>query len=221
MAETWTMKVQFALHRAVAKLSYGVTHYRHPERANQLAAALEASRGISTATTPLECMEIFQAVTACEKVQGDIAEVGVFRGGTAALMLRASQKRLHLFDTFEGLPHGENQFKQGEFKGSLKDVSLNLSRWTKRIEFHPGMFPQSAERLGHLRFSFVHLDLDLYAGTLSGLEWFWPRLESGGVILSHDYPTSAGVVRAFHEFFDSRPEPFFPLAGCQCLAVKP
>jgi O-methyltransferase len=62
--------------------------------------------------------------------------------------------------------------------------------------------------------------MDLYAGTKAALEWFWPRLSRGGAILSHDYPLSDGVVRAFHEFFDSRPEPFVPLSGGQCVAVK-
>jgi O-methyltransferase len=170
---------------------------------------------IPTATTPLECAELFQTVQACEKITGDMAEVGVFRGGTAAIMLAASLKRLHLFDTFEGLPQSEAQFSKGEWAGSLSEVQRNLREWPGRVEFHAGLFPDSARGLDHLTFSFVHLDMDLYAGTRSALDWFWPRLQRGG-----DYPLSEGVVRAFDEFFDGRQETFFPLSGNQCMAVK-
>lgn len=149
-----------------------------------------------------------------------MAEAGVYRGGTAAIMLSASQKRLHLFDTFEGLPHGEGEFEKGEWEGSVAEVRKNLGEWIDRVEFHPGLFPASAAGMSDHRFSFVHLDLDLYDSTHAALEWFWPRMEVGGILLSHDYPFSNGVVRAFHEFFDGRTEPFLPLSGNQCLAVK-
>ena len=150
-----------------------------------------------------------------------MAEAGVYRGGTAAATLSASKKRLDLFYTFEGLLHGEGQFSIRENGwGSRTDVEKNLGEWSERVEFDPGLFPASAADLGDYRFSFVHLDLDLYDGTLAALEWFWPRLGPGGILLSHDYPLSEGVVRAFHQFFDSRPEPFLPLSGNQCMAVK-
>jgi hypothetical protein len=208
------------LHRCVAGLSYGVTHYRHPFRRVHLASTIEILRRIPTGTTPLEGIEIRQIVSACEKIPGDLAEAGVYRGATAALMLSASAKRLHLFDTFEGLPESENQFAKGEWKGSEAEVRKSLHKWKERLEFHPGLFPASAAGLEELRFSFVHLDLDLYESTRASLEWFWPRLNKGGVLLSHDYPPSEGVVRAFHEFFDGRTEPIIPLSGYQCVAIK-
>jgi O-methyltransferase len=220
MTETLGSKIQFAIHRVIARFSYGVTNYRHPLRQRAWRAAAELPRRIPTATTPLECAEIFHAVAACEKLAGDLAEVGVYRGGTAAIILSASRKKLHLFDTFEGLPHGDGQFEKGEWAGSIADVRSNLTGWLDRIEFHPGLFPGSADGAADSTFSFVHLDLDLYDGTLAALEWFWPRLEKGGVLLSHDYPFSNGVVKAFHEFFDSRSESFFPLSGNQCMAVR-
>jgi O-methyltransferase len=183
--------------------------------------ALDARRIADVASTPLECVEIFNAVKACEKIPGHMAEAGVYRGGTAAVMLSACRtKRLLLFDTFEGLPHAGDGFAFGEYAGSIQDVSKNLSRWDGRFEMHKGLFPDSAAGMESLRFSFVHLDLDLYSSTKAALEWFWPRVNPGGVLLSHDYPLVDGVVDAFHEFFDSRPEPFIPLSGNQCLAVK-
>lgn len=221
MSETLLRQFLLEMQRTIGRLGYGMTNYRHPLRQGPWRVAVDTPKKIPLATTPLECVELFQAAMACHKIQGDMAEAGVYRGGTAAILLSASaEKRLHLFDTFAGLPSSEGKFEKGDWTGTLAEVKRDLSEWHDRLDFHPGFFPESAVGLEDLRFSFVHLDLDLYASTISALEWFWPRLNRGGALLSHDYPSSDGVVRAFHEYFDPRGEVVFPLSGDQCFAVK-
>src|SRR5882757_11110760 len=98
-------RAQMAAHVALSKFNFGLANYRHPDRVAALASISKARSVAYTATTPLECVEIHNGVQAVEKIPGDMAEVGVFRGGTAAVMLNAShRKHLHLFDTFAGLP---------------------------------------------------------------------------------------------------------------------
>lgn len=222
MTDTRKVRLQLQLQWAAARLSYGLTNYRHPLRRPVLEAVRSGRSRAYTSATPLECVELVNAVRAAEKIPGDMAEAGVYLGGTALLMLESSAKQLHLFDTFEGLPHDEGPvFRTGGFAGSLDAVQRNLGSHRARTEYHVGLFPASAAGLEDLRFSFVHLDLDLYDSTLAALRWFWPRIEPGGILLSHDYPLSSGVVRAFDGFFGARPEPFVPLSGNQALAVHP
>lgn len=38
--------------------------------------------------------------------------------------------------------------------------------------------------------------------------------------MTHDYVRSAGVKRAFDEFFRDKPEPLLPISSNQCLVVK-
>lgn len=216
-SDTLLTRLQYRAHTAIARFGYGASRFSYPLRAEMWQ---QIRTGIDTTTTPLECTEIWQWAKACEKIPGDMAELGVYKGATAAIMLKAApSKKIHLFDTFEGLPDSEGQFASGEWHGSLEEVKRNLSRWTDKVSYHVGLFPASTEGLED-RFSFVHLDADLYSSTKDALEWFWPRLTIGGAILSHDYPISAGVVRAFQEFFADRPEPFIPLSGGQCVAVR-
>jgi hypothetical protein len=42
----------------------------------------------------------------------------------------------------------------------------------------------------------------------------------GGVLISHDYTSAAGVRKAFDEFFNEKREPIIELPGSQCLIVK-
>jgi O-methyltransferase len=88
------------------------------------------------------------------------------------------------------------------------------------MHFHQGLFPSTTAGLDHLRFSFVHLDVDLYQSTKDGLEWFYPKLNRGGMLISHDYPEAKGVVKAFHEFFADKPECLIELNGTQVGFVK-
>jgi O-methyltransferase len=209
-----------SVHAAAGKVHFGLTNYRHPDRAAALASITRARALAYTAITPLECIEIHNAVRATQKIPGPMAEVGVFRGGSAAVILNASHgKHLHLFDTF--LPGAGDYVQKGEYASSKATVARTLASYKERITLHPGIFPEdSAHAVDDLRFSFVHLDMDLYEGTLNALRFFWPRMHPGGILISHDYPLLSGVVRAIHEFFHQQPEPFIPLSGQQCMAVK-
>lgn len=136
-------------------------------------------------------------------VSGDLAELGVYRGGVAKVMsLHSPHKTVRLFDTFEGIPeHSEADafHKPGEFACSLADVQRHLAD-CHNVVFHPGLFPATAAGDA---FSVVHLDADLYQSTLDGLRYFWPRLSIGGAIVLDDWHWRfcEGVTRAVEEFF--------------------
>lgn len=171
-----------------------------------------------------EAYSIYSAVLETAKIKGAIAEVGVFKGGSARLISAAKADReLHLFDTFEGLPPVNREFdpdfREGTFKGSLEEVQAVLSD-QRNVRFHKGLFPASAAGLEDLRFSFVHIDVDLYESTKSCLEWFYPRMVHGAMLISHDFADVEGVKKAFREFFATRPEVLIELTGTQVTFIR-
>jgi hypothetical protein len=171
-----------------------------------------------------EAYLIRSAVLATSKIPGDIAEVGVFRGGTARVICEAKGSRqLHLFDTFEGLPEPgklDEAFRKGQFACSLNDVRAFLNGCSG-VHFHKGYFPAATgNAVKNARFSFVHLDVDLYESTKGALEFFYPRMPPGAIVISHDYVEFPGVRSAFDEFFADKPEPVVEMSGNQCLVVK-
>ncbi len=164
------------------------------------------------------------AVKRTEKVKGDIAEVGVYKGGSAKLICEAKgNKTLHLFDTFEGTPKVDEidtpQFYKGQYAALLEDVKNYLKKY-KNVYFYKGLFPATAEPVKDKKFSFVNLDVDTYRSTLDCLKFFYSRMNKGGIIISHDYISAPGVRKAFDEFFKDKPEPIIEMSGSQCLIVK-
>jgi len=169
-----------------------------------------------------EARQLYLAVQSTKKVPGDIAEVGVYRGGSAKLICEAKGDRpLHLFDTFEGLPDDSKFdaiFHKGMFGASLEDVQRYLEQY-ENVHFYKGLFPKTAEPVHSKHFCFVHLDVDLWESILYCLEFFYPRLSKGGVMLVHDYPLAKGVKKAINEFFKDKPEPLIQPTYNQCLIV--
>lgn len=161
-----------------------------------------------------------------ENIVGDIAEVGVYRGGSAKIICETTKKQVYLFDTFEGLPRigredDTAQFRKGEYNASYDDVKNYLKEYAN-IQFHKGLFPNTATPVKNKQFSLVHLDVDIYESTLRGLEFFYPRMSEGGIIISHDYTCAVGVKKAFDEFFKNKPEKvILPLRqSTQCFVLK-
>jgi len=157
------------------------------------------------------------------RVPGAFAEVGVYRGWTARLLHHyAPERMLHLFDTFKGFTaraaDAEERATGLKVDSALfSDTSLERVRRyiaprNENVKFHPGFFPDSLPtELYQERFAFVHLDADLYEPTMSGLEFFAPRMSPRAMIVIHDYNTWPGARKAVDEFFADRAEMPIPM----------
>ena len=82
-----------------------------------------------------------------------------------------------------------------------------------------GIFPDSANPIQEKKFSFVHLDADLYRSTIDCLRYFYPRLINGGIILIHDFHTD-GIKKAITEFSSENNMHIIDLSGTQGLLLK-
>jgi hypothetical protein len=181
-------------------------------------------------------------------IDGLRAECGVYNGLSALVMCRAARAAnaafdgagLHLVDSYEGLgeatqedrvamsgPEGEVRWGSagaGSLSASLDSVKRALAEFPG-IEFHKGWIPAVLSGLHDARWSFVHVDVDFYVPTLACLEYFWPRMAPGGVVVCDDYGTGTtlfpGAHKAWDKYFVARNVPFVALPTGQSVAVKP
>jgi O-methyltransferase len=146
-----------------------------------------------------------------DKTPGAFVEVGVYRGVTSSFIHRqAPERRLYLFDTFEGFP--EQSLDAGpdaRFKDTSEEGVAALIGDTRNIEFRKGFFPATAAGLEAERFSLVVLDVDLFQPALDVLNFFYPRMVRGGYFFLHDFnspESNHGISRAAREFLADKPE---------------
>jgi len=147
-------------------------------------------------------------------LEGDYAEVGVYDGCSARMICEMKKdKPFFLFDTFEGLPKVDGidrLYKKNMFNANYKKVKQKLSKY-ENVFIYKGLFPQETSKfIKGRKFSFVHLDLDIYKSTKDCLEFFYDKMVKGGIILTHDYVVD-GVKKAFDEFLKDKPEKIIEL----------
>lgn len=207
-------------HRVIAKLGITATNCRYEGCRNDISTVLSVTRGIETLTTPHELVEIVGLCRATASVDGDICEVGVYRGGASAVLLSSTTKHVHLCDTFAGLPSDGDHLRRGHFSAGADMVASNLKQWAGRFTLHRGEFPRdTAKSISGYMFSLVRLDIDLYRPTLDSLRFFTPRMAPGGLIVVHDYRYLPGVRRAVDEFADESGAAVLPMATNQCVTI--
>jgi hypothetical protein len=126
---------------------------------------------------------------------GDLIECGSYKGGSAVNLSHLAAmtgRRLHLFDSFEGLPKPApideehlvlseltfHTYEAGAYAGSLSEVKENIRKYgvLDACEFHKGYFnetlPDFSERL-----VFAFIDADLVSSVLDCLRYVWPLLQ--------------------------------------------
>lgn len=231
MIDRWISRMELLLLRHAPKLSISLKsrryHTLHTDRVFLDLFDTLQKQGVIIQSVS-EAYNLWQLCPQTERVPGDVAEVGVYRGGTARLLSAVKGKRrLFLFDTFGGMPAvkaGVDKVHEGSFSESRLPEVEALMAGQEGVQFCPGFFPETTRMLptDATRFSFVHLDVDIYQSTLDGLRYFYPRMQPGGMIVSHDYRylQCPGVRQAYEEFFADKPEPLIELWDTQCLMVK-
>ena len=155
-----------------------------------------------------------------ERVTGDIAELGVFRGNTAfiwAALARQANRTAYLFDTFSGFSKDDLTGIDADKGPGFGDTSLEAVRalvGEDNVRYVQGHFPGTTSQLSaDATFGLVHIDCDLYAPFQAALEYFYPRLVTGGFLIMHDYASLNwdGAEKAVDEFFADKPEKVIPI----------
>ena len=142
-----------------------------------------------------------------------VAELGVFRGKFSRLInAHFKDKKLYMLDTFEGFGKNEalEELSRGHcdsefieyFSQTNEELVLSMMLYKENCIICKGLFPATASLLENEQFGFVSLDVDFKESTLSGLEFFYPRMIDGGYIFIHDYNSISlkGVSQAVSEF---------------------
>lgn len=174
------------------------------------------------------CFMLFQFARQTSRIPGDIAEVGVYKGGTARLLAKAFEpagKDVHLFDTFSGMPpvdESKDLHKQGDFRDTSLEAVKSLLSDCGNVHLHAGWFPLTAKPVECVTFCFVHVDVDIYRSVMDCCDFFYPRLHGGGIMVFDDYGflSCPGAKLAVDEFFSDKAETPCYLPTGQCFVTR-
>jgi macrocin-O-methyltransferase TylF-like protien len=177
-------------------------------------------------------------------VPGARAECGAYRGATALLLCHAWRSRqpdfkgrdFYLIDSFsgtsasvehdlipvrgdDGAPRMESFFPAGKTDTSADEVRRHLSDFPE-ARVCAGWIPQVFAGLTERNWAFVHLDLTLFEPTAASLEYFYPRLSAGGVIVCDGSIFCPGAEKAWHQFCSRHDVPYITLGHRETVLIK-
>ncbi len=165
-------------------------------------------------------------------IEGDFVECGVWRGGCSIAIARTlkkldSEKKIYLFDTFEGMTEptefDKNALNSNSAKikfqnlqkenynewcyASLQDVKKSFLKYelTSNAKFIKGDVSETLKDEKNIpkKISLLRLDTDWYESTKIELEILYPLLKSKGVLMVDDYGHWEGARRAVDEYMNS------------------
>jgi len=141
-----------------------------------------------------------------DRVEGDLIETGVWRGGACILMrgvLKAygvNDRVVWAADSFKGLPEpdastypadqGDAHWSFSQLAVPLETVKANFARYgllDDQVRFLVGWFRDTLPSASIDKLSVLRLDGDMYASTYEALESLYPKLSVGGWAIVDDY----------------------------------
>ena len=172
-----------------------------------------------------------------QETPGDIAECGVFKGVALVRFAMLQKlfgempKKVIGFDTFGAFPETNFEGDKGprekfindagaesitveqlqqvlEHKQLQNDVELIAGDITKSV-------PEYADSHPDMQFSLINLDVDIYEPSVTVLEYLYPKLQIGGVLILDDYERFPGETKAIDDYFKDQDVKIHSFAFCK------
>lgn len=178
-----------------------------------------------TMTGKLRLISLIRAVDYLNhnSIEGDIVECGVWKGGSimaAAYKSKESSyfRDIYLYDTFQGMTEPkevdvsiDNVAATKLFEelpewcqANIEEVKKNISRINypkEKTHFIPGKVEQTVPENTHEQIALLRLDTDWYDSTKVELEYLFPKLSKGGILIIDDYGHWEGARKATDKYF--------------------
>lgn len=194
---------------------------------------------------------LLQAFQSTFDVQGETAEAGCLFGLSSFLMCGYEKARNpaftgaghHLFDSFISLSYPDSQDLQQQEPNQwigqmLEKRKTATGQWpvggsflarTRQVladypdlTFNVGWIPEVFQGVPRRSYRFVHVDVDLYMPTKASLDFFFPQVVPGGLVVVDDYGFTSwpGVKQAVDEFCSTWSVPLIRLTTGNAILLK-
>lgn len=195
-----------------------VVRERFPKKFEKIYAEFEDSTMIPK---NIYCGNLKIVASFIPKVEGDVIECGVWRGGMIAGISRlvGNARKYYLFDSFEGLPEargidGESALKwqqntsgynyHDNCKAEIGFAKKAMDKTNTEYYLFKGWFSDTLPGFKSTHpIALLRLDADWYDSTMDCLKNLFQYVNFGGIIILDDYYTWDGCSRAVHDFLSS------------------
>ena len=178
----------------------------------------------------IRCHSIYTLCQQVSDIPGDILEVGVWRGGTSAILAaNLLDKTAFLADTFHGVRKSSEwehyiDCAHNDTNRNIVNNLLSESLGLTNYEILEGIFPDETGYIVKSRhWSIVHIDVDVYLSARDAFQFVWKNVSPGGIVIFDDYGFHAacgGIGKFVDEIKSDSDKLFIPNMNGQAYIVK-
>jgi hypothetical protein len=174
---------------------------------------------------------ILWAASKAMKLEGDFVECGTYKGGFAKAIVEylnfgSSSKTFYLLDTFRGLvPELLTAEEKGLVRKNYEDcfdiVSKTFSEYDN-VKLVRGIVPDTLSQVPSDKISFLSIDMNSVKPEIEAIDYFWPKLVPGGLVVYDDYAFKGFELqyKAHNEWAKSKGIEILSLPTGQGLLIK-
>jgi O-methyltransferase len=176
------------------------------------------------------CYSLYQLMDQVRGLDGNVLEVGSWRGGTAGIFTTAlPEKTVYLADTFEGVVKSSDweHYKDKAHDDTSEELVVDFLKddlSVSNFKILRGIFPEdTGEQIKNEKLAFVYLDLDVYLSTKDAFHFVWDNVVSGGIVAFDDYgmlSACEGISRFVDEIKNDNDKIFIQNLNGQAYIIK-
>ena len=189
----------------------------------------------NTLVDKIRLFNLWQMVKETAKLgEGDIIEVGVWRGGSGCMIAKSAalygsiNDQVYLCDTFTGVVKAgakDDYYVGGEHADTSLEIVDNLMKetGTENVTLLQGIFPEdTGDKVKGRKFRFAHVDVDVYKSAKDVVEFLWEKMMPGAIVAFDDYgfSTCHGIRHYLDEIKSAPDRIFIPSVGGQAFILK-
>ena len=209
------------IQKFVNKLGYEIWTMDRSFDEKDLEIMNEASQFTFTNRTDMKCLIDAVRYIELNQISGCFVECGVWKGGSIVTMIKTLQslsskeREIYLFDTFEGMKNptshdiavgGQNALKmkweKQTFLEVVKDNVFKTGYDKSKLHFIKGEVEKTLPDCSIDKIVLLRLDTDWYESTKCELEYLFPKLVPGGILIIDDYGRWLGSKKAADDYFE-------------------
>lgn len=163
------------------------------------------------------------------KIPGDFVECGVWKGGSSMIIaytllkMGINNRKIYLYDTFEGMPEPGEEDVYISKKEDVKNVwskETKKEKWLfspleevrknllsigypeENLIFIKGKVEETIPKTISPKISLLRLDTDWYSSTYHEMKYLFPKLSKNGILLLDDYNYWKGSKDAVDKYLE-------------------
>ena len=168
-----------------------------------------------------------------KQLEGDFVECGVYKGRYAMSNIiytdfkSLKDRKYYLFDTFCGLDKKFSSQKEClSYKNAYPDCYefiVNSFKEYPNVVIIKGPVPETLSQVDIKKVAYLSIDMNCVLPEVEALKFFWPKLETGGIVILDDYgqPGHENQKKAMDNFALSAGVKVLPLSTGQGMIIKP